>query len=249
MTIARVAGFDPQTNGLHFPNAFPNIPLVTIPLPGHGSLPIGDAANGLCGGMAFAVRDCFEAHRAPPPDVAAPAAGPVFDFLVRRLVDSFDVPAGPLRYFEWMSAPDDDVGDEPGVATRTRSEIPAVRAAIDANTLCALGLIRAHSADPKDLGKNHQVLAFGYEQDDASGRLTLHLYDPNHPDADTTFSCISDPGVPLDLQYSSGEPTRAFFVTPYRPVDPGPLFGAPAPRLAWLGSLARIFTRLFGARA
>src|SRR5260370_18608730 len=105
MTIARVAGFDPQTNGLHFPNAFPNIPLVTIPLPGHGSLPIGDAANGLCGGMALAVRDCFEAHRAPPPDVAAPAARPGFGFLVRRLLDTFHVPPRPLPHFECMTAP------------------------------------------------------------------------------------------------------------------------------------------------
>src|SRR5438874_828959 len=107
MISARVAGFDPAMNGLHFRNAFPDVPLITMALPGHSSIAIGDAANGLCGGMAFAVRDCFEARRLPPPDVVSPLRGPAFDYLVRRLVDSFDVPTGPLRYYAWMTAPDD----------------------------------------------------------------------------------------------------------------------------------------------
>ncbi len=247
MNSARVADFAPTLNGLHFPNAFPNVPLMTIPLPEHGAIPIGDAANGLCGGMVFAVRDCFEAHRLPPTDVVPPSSGRAFDYLVRRLLDSIDVPAGPLRYYEWMSASDDDVGGRPGVATRTRAEVSKVRAAIDGGSLCAIGLIRTHSQDPRDLGKNHQVLVFGYDLDEATDRLTLHLADPNHPDADTTLSVSLAQGA-LDLQYSTGEPTRGLFVTPYNRADPAPLFGIASAPFGWIGRVARIVTRVFGRR-
>src|SRR5205807_833121 len=102
---------------------------------------------------------------------------------------------------------------------QTRGEIVAVRAALDRGELCVLGLIRAQSSDPRDLGKNHQVLAYGYDLDDAVGRLTVRLYDPNHPDTETTLSCSTTAGAPLDLQYSGGEPTRGFFVNPYSPAD------------------------------
>jgi hypothetical protein len=66
MTSVRVPGFRPSTRGLHFPNAFPHVPNLEIDLPGGTTVPIGDAANGLCGGMAWTVRDLFEADLAPP---------------------------------------------------------------------------------------------------------------------------------------------------------------------------------------
>lgn len=250
MNSARVVGFAPATSGLHFPNSFPNVPLVTIPLPGHGAIPIGDAANGLCGGMSFAVRDCAEAHRSPPADMTPPRSGSTaFDYLVGRLVDSFNLPAGPIRFYRWMSLPDADSPAAPCVASQTRGEIAVARAALDRGELCVLGLIRAQSSDPHDLGKNHQVLAYGYDADDAAGRFTAHLYDPNHPDLDTTLSCSTIAGTPLDLIYSGGEPTRGLFVIPYSPADPAPLFGAPPARFGWVGRVARIFARVFGAPA
>src|SRR5215211_2802882 len=66
MTSVRVPGFRPSTGGLHFPNAFPHVPNLEIDLPGGTTVPIGDAANGLCGGMAWTVRDLFETGLAPP---------------------------------------------------------------------------------------------------------------------------------------------------------------------------------------
>jgi hypothetical protein len=210
-------------------------------VPGVGTLPIGDAANGLCGGMVFAARDCFEAHRTPPTDPMTPAAGtPAFNFLVRRLLDSLDLPAGPLRYYDWMKAADEDV------ASRTRAEIAIAQASLDGGELCPLGLVRARSIDPRDLGKNHQVLAFGYDLDASPDRVTFHVYDPNHPGSDTTISCSLTGGAALDLVYSTGEPTRGFFVTPYSRADPAPLFGAPSSPLSWIGSIERVFRRLFG---
>src|SRR6185436_19727755 len=52
----RVPGFRPSTSGLHFINGFPSVPLLTINVLGVPD-PIGDAANGLCGGMVFTVMD------------------------------------------------------------------------------------------------------------------------------------------------------------------------------------------------
>ena len=43
-----------------------HVPNVEIDLPGGATIPIGDAASSLCGGMAYTVRDLFEAGLAPP---------------------------------------------------------------------------------------------------------------------------------------------------------------------------------------
>jgi hypothetical protein len=58
-----VPGFLPSNAGLRFPNSFPRVPVRRIGIPGVLSIPLGDASNGLCGGMAFAARDYFEADR------------------------------------------------------------------------------------------------------------------------------------------------------------------------------------------
>ena len=48
-----VRGFLPITSRFAFPNAFPRVPVRRIGIPGVVSVRIGDASNGLCGGMAF----------------------------------------------------------------------------------------------------------------------------------------------------------------------------------------------------
>ena len=103
MTTRLVPGFLPSTSGFAFPNTFPHVPVRRIGIPGVVSVPIGDASNGLCGGMAFAARDYFEAELPPPADTEPPSAGVLFDYLVGRLFDSFGLPLGPARYLELMS--------------------------------------------------------------------------------------------------------------------------------------------------
>ena len=218
--MVSVAAFAPETNGFRFPNSFPTAPVITLPIPGWGPLPVGDVSNGLCGGMVFAARDFFESHQNLPIDANPPAPGsPLFEMIVRRLIDSFDLPDGPLRYFQWMNLPDEDSWIGAGVATLTRAEAAKLRHEVDRGRLACLGLVRSHSHDPSDLGKNHQVLAYGYALDEAN-RLTTHLYDPNHPDGDTRVTIDLTPRAPLQLDYSSGEPTRGFFVSSYHKVDP-----------------------------
>jgi len=96
-TIKTVPGFAPSTSGFHFPNAFPQgVPLLTIPVLGQ-NISIGDASNGLCGGMVFAVRDFFESGISMWPDsgTTGPSSGTLFDYLVKRLFDSFDLVLPP----------------------------------------------------------------------------------------------------------------------------------------------------------
>ena len=122
MPQVRVPGFLPSTSGLHFTNYFPHEPEIQIKLPLGPTLCLGDAANGLCGGMAFVVRDYFEAGQPIPPDTDPPAAGtPLYQFIVRRLLDSFNLPFGLMRYVELMQPSFPDVGPGFGLPGRAAS--------------------------------------------------------------------------------------------------------------------------------
>jgi hypothetical protein len=54
---------------------------------------------------------------------------------------------------------------------------PKIKAEIDSGYLCPMGLIQIRPLSPADLGKNHQVLAYGYEFN--GSKVTPHVYDPN----------------------------------------------------------------------
>jgi hypothetical protein len=194
------------------------------------SIPIGDASNGLCGGMVFAARDYFEAKRAPPDDTTAPGEGPLFDYLCGRLFDSFDLPLGPARYLELMSpliSDGETIWSRMGLAPHgrawrmVRDEWPKVRADIDAGHPSALGLIKVKSTDPRQLKQDHQVLAYGYDLED--GNLRLRLYDPNKPGRDdvTLSMSVSDPSRPAAItSWPSSGPVYAFFRVDYAVASP-----------------------------
>lgn len=220
--------FSPATNGLHYPNSWPSEPDVKIDTP-FGSIPIGDASNGLCGGMAFAVADLFVAGKEPPDSSANPPSGsPAFDYIAKRLFDSFDIPTGVAKYYEWMLLAPDDVGFGlviTGTSHRTiLDELPKVRHSIDDGTPCPLGLIMTHSNNPADLGKNHQVLAYAY--DDSGSTTTVSVYDSNQPDTDVTITFdTSHPSKATTFDFSGyDERLYGFFAVPYTPADPSPLF-------------------------
>jgi hypothetical protein len=235
-----VPGFLPSENGLHFPNAFPEGPVVKIGL-GVATLRLGNAANGLCGGMVFAALDYWTAGRPPPEDREPPAYGtPLFRFLLRRLIDSWDLPGGPLVYLRFMQPryPEGDQhrgrftlhGRAWHVAVR---QWPAVRADLDRGRPCPLGLVKLASANPADIGKNHQVLAYDYEMTGTA--VAVRLYDPNQADNDdvTLSFDLADAGASgplrMDPDASAAPGVRYFFRVPYRP-KPAPA-GDAAP--AW----------------
>ena len=230
--MASVPNFLPSTNGLAFVNSWPSEPDVVVQVPGYGPVGIGNASNGLCGGMAFAVRDVFEAKLLPITAPQPAPGSPLFKYPVRRLIDSFDVPAGVAKYYAWMNTPDGDVRlwfvVHRGVWRRTAAEEwPKVRADIDAGHPSCLGIVAVRSANPVDLGRNHQVLAYAYEQD--GHHVILSLYDPNADlDKADEVRVSFDTGQPSQAgpivsNIDIADPVRGFFRLPYTPADPSGL--------------------------
>jgi len=231
-----VGDFTPSSRGLHFPNEFPpGTPAVpgvpaTISIPRFGTIPINDASNGLCGGMVFAARDYVEAGMAPPADTTPPGSDtPLFRFLGRRLLDSWDLPGGVLRYLYLMNPglPDHETWFEPWAHGRAwimaRQEWPKVQSDLDAGRLSPLGLIRTKSWNPMDLGHQHQVLAYGYDVEGHT--VVIHLYDPNNPDDDDVTMALSlGEGSKAPVAYSppDGEfpDVFCFFRVGYSPKAP-----------------------------
>ena len=61
--------------------------------------------------MAFVVRDFYEANQPVPADTQPPPGGsPLYSFIVKRLMDSFNLPLGITRYIELMQPAFPDVG-------------------------------------------------------------------------------------------------------------------------------------------
>jgi hypothetical protein len=161
--------------------------------------------------MVFAARDFFELGVPPPDDREPPDLGePLFNYLVRRLFQSFDLPWGPLRYYRWMTANDSSLMQHTIACQWSR-----VRRELDAGRLAALGLIRVRSRNPLRMGENHQVLAWGYKLDEASGSLAIAIYDPNHVGRDDVTLALNL-RKPAGVLSATGEPFRGFFHTPYR---------------------------------
>jgi hypothetical protein len=224
------AGFEPLSDGFAFTNSWPAAPAVTVSTP-FGPVGIGNAANGLCGGMVFAALDYWIAGHVPPK--ARPAPGtPLYKFIVRRLIDSWHVPAGVVEYYQWMNLPDGDVTAsvlgrtvvvQRGVSWRTiEQQWPLVKASIDAGVPAPIGVVTVKSANVAELGQNHQVGAYSYTV--AGSEVTVGVYDPNSgqndgvwirfntstPQQATTFAT----NINIDL------PVRGFFMTGYAAASP-----------------------------
>jgi len=238
VTANAVPGFLPSVHGLRFPNAFPPGPTVRLGPLDTRILGFGDAAAGLCGGMALTARDLFEAGIEAPPDSVPPANGaPRFRALVRRQVESLDWFRVPLRYLDLQALRPDPprklaalLGREPPRVVAVLEEWPRIRREIDAGHPPVVGLVRWSGNDPWALTRNHQVLAFAYAADE--GSITIRVYDPNHPGRDdvglqVSIDAADAADTPADadrprrdrirLAQSTGEPLLGFFRQPYPP--------------------------------
>ncbi len=209
------SGFLPSADGFAFPNSWPRAPAVAIATPLR-TIGIGNAANGLCGGMVFAALDYWHAGRRLPPGRPDPGT-PLYRFIVRRLVRSWHLPAGVARYYRWMTLPD------ARVASRTMAgHWPRVRASLDHGRPVPLGIVTVATVNPLRLGANHQVLAYGYAAGPAG--VTLRVYDPNRgPDDEIAISLEARaPAGTAAFGHNLGLslPVRGFFVTGYRPARP-----------------------------
>jgi hypothetical protein len=222
MVANAVPGFLPSSQGLRFANRFPPQPTIFVRIAGRTVLAAGNAADALCGGLCTVARDRFEAGL-PPWDEMDPPPGdsPHFRALVRAQVRSFEFGRVPIRFYDLAAVrPDGPTAWSRLLRRRARAvetvrrEWPRVRADIDAGRLSMVGLVRAASWDPRRLGLNHQVIAYGYEASAES--LSLSIYDPNHPLDDTVRIRLE---LTMDrrsatMSYSTGEPLLAFFRAP-----------------------------------
>lgn len=210
----QMTGFLPSKHGWPFDNRYASVP----PFKLIGELRFGDASKGLCGGMVYSALDYFMAGLDLPkiPDahlsrLGSPIQGPVFDYFGKRLFNSFDIPGGVWNYIELMRPdyPDYQTKNKNALPMAPRSrawrvireEWPIIKAKLDTGQPCPLGLVRTISKNLKDLGKNHQVLAYGYDL--KGDELTLFIYDPNCSKRDdiTLKVNIADPGRKLDAHF------------------------------------------------
>jgi hypothetical protein len=217
-------------DGFAFVNSWPSQPAVELRTT-FGLIAVGDASAGLCGGMVFAALDYW--HAGAVASTAQPSReDPLYRYIVRRLVESWHVPAGVAQYYQWMNLPDADAGFtafghriivERGLAWRTIAvQLPAVRADLDKGLPVPLGVVTAASTNPADLAHNHQVLAYRYEL--ADDVVTLWVYDPNRgqrDDVSLRFT-VAKPTKPTTFDHDLGldVPVRGFFRTAYTPIAP-----------------------------
>lgn len=185
-----VQGFVPSEHGLHFANRWPPGPTIRFGVLDPRRLGIGDAKDGLCGGMCWYVRERFERGLAVPPDRAPPENGsPLFRAIVRGQILSLRWLTVPWRFWRAASRPPATLG-----RATLAGEWPRIRAELDAGRLAMVGLVRHHGWSPFQLSRDHQVLAYGYVEDPASGSTTFRVYDPNHPDRDDVTVTLSTAG-------------------------------------------------------
>jgi len=211
MASNAVHGFLPSRHGFAFPNRWPAAPARVFRL-GLVQVGIGDASRGLCGGMVFVARDRFELGGLALAGAGQPEPGtPLFDEIVGRQLDSFGpLWTVPLRF--WLAA----LGGQGRRDRETvRSTWPAIRADIDRGVLSMVGLVRSATGNPLHPNLGHQVIGYRYEE--ASSRVTLGVYDPNHPGDDgVTVGFDVGSGGELSLRQSTGEPLLGLLHLPWR---------------------------------
>jgi hypothetical protein len=204
--------FIPQEHGFRFVNRFEFSGEFKLPF--GIRIDLGDIVYGLCGGMCFAALDYFNLGEPIPTIADVEDVGQEYKtYLWDRQLDSLWLPVVP-KVIEWMLRDDIDVG-----RSTARWEVPKMRRRIDKGTPVVLALIRVSLGESAT--KNHQVLATGYEFDDITKQLTIHVYDPNHPLEKPTLTMdLARPSQGINAKQSTGEPLRGFFIIEYKSQKP-----------------------------
>jgi hypothetical protein len=221
--------FLPSRHGFAFSNSWPSAPAVMIDTH-FGRIAIGNAAAGLCGGMVFVVLDYWNGRVVPP--TTRPAAGqPLYRQIVRRLIDSWDLPAGVAHYYECMILPDGDRGvgllgrrivlDRAWPPARSGRSGRGSKPISTGASRPPLGVVTVASSKPADLGLNHQVLAYAYDR--TGTEVSLRVYDPNRGQRDDVrirFDETGATGPAFTHNLDISHPVRGFFRTEYTQVPP-----------------------------
>lgn len=175
-----------------------------------GRVPVGGNLY-LCGGMCFSAlsrwRDGKPVHPEKKPPTWTDAR--FWEIFGRQTLSLFSRIGTDI--LKWHHLPDADGPDgKPGIRTRTAAEWPKVKASLDAGRPVVLCLLRRSAK----LTDHHQVVAFGYDFDEATQRATIAVYDPNHPGRDDVrlHLSLARPSDALNPVQNTGESLRGFFV-------------------------------------
>ena len=233
-SVQHATSFRPTVHGFPFSNSWTQGPLMNLDL-GVATIPIGNAAQGLCGGMVFAAVDYWSAGQ-PIPTTQPPSTpgDPLYDFIVSRLKDSFDLPNLPVRLWGIQQPTYPETGDASnpfeGLAPIViKDSLPQIRSWIDQGAPSPICVLRTRSANPVDLGINHQVLVWAYQG--MGNSIRLWIYNPNVPGHDDLTIDVSCSDITQPLQITAGEPypslppVYCFLTTAYTKVTP-PVIGA-----------------------
>jgi hypothetical protein len=172
-------------------------------------LRLGQVEPGLCGGMAYAALDYYHAGipiptRAEPP----PQGSPLSRYLVARQVASNGVGL-LLNVTRWT------LRDETALQARMLAqELPTLRSRLQRNQPTVLVLIRAWEL--AHITDNHQVVAYGYDEDPATGSLVILVYDPNRPGEPIRLSLeLAQPEWGLEPWHSWDDGFKGFILQSY----------------------------------
>lgn len=217
--------FLPARDGFLFGNYFVN---QIADIPGIGKL----QSAGRCGGMSYCALDHYAAQQPLPRfkpndfgDKGVPPDGhPLADYIYQRQLDSF-LTLSAIKFITWTLAPDTSNFFVRGVTDRTKNEeFKKLREAIDRGSPVPLGLIVARNLN--DLGRNHQVVAYGYDHDPKTQRITVYIYDVNWPGLEIALTSGKDDAGWLESSPGK-EQWRGWFVQDYAPRRPPPNLDRP----------------------
>ena len=179
---------------------------------------------GLCGGMAFAALDYFNAGMPTPrgngPYDQPPPGSGLRSYLSRRLVESW-VPNG-VTFLEWIARLHYlprlwfvDAGPR-ALRDRSREAWRTLKQQLDAGVPVPIGLV----GDATNPFMDHQVVAYDY---DATSEFvgTIYVYDMNYPGVGQTIKLdLSSDTVQAEESCRSVHPLTGFFCEKYEPATP-----------------------------
>jgi hypothetical protein len=233
--------FDPAVHGFHFPNRFSGKDVVDelvdqrrldelagVELPDKFEDLVGRIRGadfwgtwGLCGGMAWGSLDNYLVDQKPPPLSKGPdRETALFKQLVKRQADSMQKGRVMTTCIKYQMLPEADsrlsrwirLRESLGKITEEVSW-PSIKRTIDNERPVPICLIRVRGLSNPD--KHHQVLVTGYRMNDDT-KLSLTIYDPNHPDKRPEISArLGDRKHNLQLGQTTGERLHGFFTTDY----------------------------------
>lgn len=202
-TNIRVAGFDPTKHGFKFKNTFLWADLVKHPLLSKLLTDkTGSIGYGLCGGMAHTVHEMWKDKKPMFTTKKAPSiTDPLYYYIVEGLLESFGNKNQYLKKtLEWHQLPSAEQ------LKRTGPELLALKLLLSRGEPVQLYLMY-EAGGSGNVWNNHQVLAFGLEQDN-NGNGKILCYDPNFPEK-TTFleytsnrlvvTSLNQPGISYTL--------------------------------------------------